>query len=168
MTPEEVRAVQKLDEKYRSVSLDPSGFMPGRLYHYTSAGGLVGIMSSGVLRASNFSYLNDSTEIEYGRQLAQDVIRERLKTEQAPINRKVLAHVQKAIEDVGKGIHFYLACFCTEPDLLSQWRGYGSAKERFCIGFDTEDLPSGMKYTLSRVLYDLAKQRQKVKGDDLK
>jgi hypothetical protein len=162
MTPKEEKAVRKLEERYGSASLKPSDAIPSPLYHYTSAGGLVGIVSSGVLRASNFSYLNDSTEIQYGQQLAQDVIWERLETEQTSINLKVLACVQKAIADIGRRVDFYLACFCTEPDLLSQWRGYGSARGRFCIGFDTEDLPSSLKYTLFRVLYNEAEQRRKV------
>ena len=62
------------------------------------------------------------------------------------------------------GLEFYMACFCTKSDLLSQWRAYGSEKGRFCIGFDTEDLPdSGLKYSLSRVIYDRDKQHHKVK-----
>ena len=64
MTPKEEKAVRKLEERYGSVSLKPSDAIPSPLYHYTSSGGLVGIVSSGVLRASNFSYLNDSTEIQ--------------------------------------------------------------------------------------------------------
>jgi hypothetical protein len=67
------------------------------------------------------------------------------------------------MEDVGIGVEFYLACFCTECDLLSQWRAYGSAEGRFCISFETEDLPaSSHRYLLSQVVYCPAKQRRKI------
>lgn len=164
MTPEELKSVQRLDERYRAVSLKPSDFMPGRLYHYTSADGIYGIVSSGVLRATNFCYLNDSTEIQYGRRIAQTVMREHLKSAQSSTHIEVLTRAEKTLEDIGMGLEFYMACFCTKSDRLSQWRAYGSAKGRFCIGFDTEDLPaSDLKDSLSRVIYNPDKQHRKVK-----
>ena len=164
MTPDEQKALNNLDERYRAASLHPDDHMPTPLYHYTSAGGFLGIVSSGVLRATNFSYLNDSTEIQYGREIAQKVIKEHLKFAQSFAHIEVLTRAEKTLEDIGMGLEFYMACFCTKSDLLSQWRAYGSEKGRFCIGFDTEDLPdSGLKYSLSRVIYDRDKQHHKVK-----
>lgn len=164
MTPEELKSVQRLDERYRAVSLKPSDFMPDRLYHYTSAGGFFGIVSSGVLRATNFSYLNDSTEIQYGREIAQTVIREHLNSAQSSTHKEVFTRAEKSLDDIGMGLEFYMACFCTKSDRLSQWRAYGSVKGRFCIGFDTNVLPaSAPKHSLSRVIYNPDEQHRKVK-----
>jgi hypothetical protein len=49
-----------------------------------------------------------------------------------------------------------------EPDLLSQWRGYGSVKGRYCIGFSTENLPNDPKYNPSRVIYERSEQEHKI------
>src|SRR6266568_9698688 len=160
MTPKERRAVAELEASYRRVSLKPSEAIPSLLYHYTSAAGLVGIVKSGILWASNFFNLTDSTEIHYGRQLVQEIIRERLATEPSGKSRTMLALVDKALEDTKKGIEFYIACFCTKRDLLSQWRAYGSAKGRFSIGFDTVEWSAGLRY--SRVVYKRYEQRRKI------
>ena len=47
---------------------------PETLYHYTSAEGLLGIVSSNVLRASSALYMNDASELEYARDLIQKII----------------------------------------------------------------------------------------------
>jgi hypothetical protein len=64
--------------------------MQPTLYHYTSAAGLYGILSSGVLRASNYLYLNDTSEIEYGKTLVIEHLREQADTEGADIRQLLL------------------------------------------------------------------------------
>jgi hypothetical protein len=163
MTPDEQNAVDELEERYGAVSLNPNDSIPDQLYHYTSADGFFGIVSSGVLRATNFSYLNDSTEIQYGRRIAHKVIREHLKSTRSSTHKEVLTRAEKSLEDIGIGLEFYMACFCTKSDRLSQWRAYGSVKGRFCIGFDTNALIfSDLNYSLSRVIYNPDEQHRKV------
>jgi hypothetical protein len=111
---------------------------PRFLYHYTSAAGLHGILESGVIRGSNFAFMNDRSEFTYGATLLHRLIRERL-------NRAVVGAVHRfyeiAIEPDNAGaLDLYLACFCEEGDLLSQWRGYGNASSRYCMEFATEEL----------------------------
>ena len=43
------------------------------LYHYTSVSGLLGIVNSGVLRASDIRYMNDSTELRHTLDLMDHV-----------------------------------------------------------------------------------------------
>ena len=163
MTPDEQNAVDELDERYRAVSFGPNDFMPDLLYHYTSAGGFFGIVSEGVLRATNFSYLNDSTEIQYGRRIAHRVIKEHLRSARNPTHKEALTRAEKSLEDISMGLEFYMACFCTKSDLLSQWRAYGQVKGRFCIGFDTNILPAmDLNYALSRMIYQDDEQQRKV------
>src|SRR5216683_1419399 len=45
------------------------GQPPETIFHYTTAAGLLGIVRSNRLWASDLLYMNDSTEVEYGRQL---------------------------------------------------------------------------------------------------
>ena len=145
-------------------SLNPRSFIPNPIYHYTSADPLVSILKSGVLRATHFAFLNDSSEIRYGRQLAEKIIESRLGTKQMrPNGNQLLRHVKKALEDVGKGREFYVVCFCEKPNVLSQFLVYGSpGKGRFCIGFDTEEQPRP-RDPLSPALYDEPEQRQKLR-----
>ncbi len=167
MTPAEQKAVDNLNKKYfRTVSLLYADFMPDQLYHYTSTEGFFGIVSSGVFRASNFSYLNDSTEFKYGRKIACEVITEHLESIKSNVKSnlhlKVFSDAKSTLNDIGIddidiGLEFYLACFCTEADLLSQWRAYGS----FCIGFNTEDLHAN-EIKINRVLYDHDEQKRKI------
>jgi hypothetical protein len=44
---------------------------PKRLFHYTSQAGLLGIITSNVLWATNVLYLNDSSELAYGLSIAE-------------------------------------------------------------------------------------------------
>jgi len=166
MTQHEEAALRKLDAAFRTVSLNPKDAVPDVLYHYTSARGLAGIVASRRLRAGNFGYLNDSMELRYGGNLIEQIVSERLQGEPNVQVKKVLGVVHRVIELIGKELEFYLACFCTESDLLGQWRGYGSSKGRYCIGFETERLYLAKpKSTLTRVLYDGERQKSSVAKD---
>src|SRR5262249_27768901 len=45
--------------------------LPKVLYHYTNVRGFMGILCSGELQASNILYMNDASELEYGRRLVE-------------------------------------------------------------------------------------------------
>jgi len=163
MTSEEQKAVRSLEEKYRiGVSINPDDAMPDVLYHYTSAKGILGIVKSGALRASNFSYLNDYTEISCGVEVVQKTMDERRNTKESTATRKFFDYVLKTLKDIGQGLDFYLFCLSDRADILSQWRAYGSTKRgRFSIGFDAEAL-LGFDLVPRRVLYDLDKQKREI------
>jgi hypothetical protein len=161
----EAGIVAKLHHAYGRVSGDPSDFLPNSVYHYTSAAGLYGILESGTLRASNFAYLNDASEIRYGESVVQDVLREFLASANGD-DKTVLGVASRTLAQEGRQIEFYLVCFCTEPDLLSQWRGYGTGSGRFCIGFRCKELyyeTASLRHDVSRVLYDYDQQAAKVR-----
>ena len=153
--------VTRLHGSYHHVSFAPRDFLPEKLCHYTSAAGLLGILESGVLRASNFAYLNDSSEMRYGEEIVRDVLVAYLDKAQDR-DHDVLHVLLKSVEQIASSIEFYLTCFCTEPDLLSQWRGYGTASGRFCIVFDPEQLynatPTPAHTYFGRVIYQRQEQ----------
>jgi hypothetical protein len=139
------------------------------VFHYTDSAGLLGILSSKSLFATDYRYLNDVTEGSMIRQLILPIF----EAEIAEITPKLLAQgfLQKRIyDDYGAEIHrlqaegvyrafvktldltspLFVLSFCkhTEPKtiehgLLSQWRAYaGSAG--FAIEFDEVQLDALM------------------------
>jgi hypothetical protein len=111
------------------------------LYHYTNAAGLIGILRSEKLWASDAWFLNDSMEIIYARdQMLAAIRRESAKTED-PTRAKILRFTEETMRDpTGHELPtLYVSCFCEDGDLLSQWRAYGR-EQGFAIGFDPEVL----------------------------
>jgi hypothetical protein len=126
---------------------------PEVLYHYTTAQGLLGIVEGAALWATNADFLNDARELKYGRQELYDALRKRAdelspeepevagaKYSQAAVMRSAVDHLSPGGIFARREHHVvYVACFCEEGDLLSQWRGYG-APGGYAVGFRASDL----------------------------
>ena len=137
---------------------------PQTYYHYTTADGLVGIVGTQSIRATNFSFLNDSTEISYGLGVINRVL-----TEVPSGMRLLLDSVSEALRGYADLADTYVACFSARPDDLSQWRGYGATEvDRYCIGFSADSLvlrPTAVAHTATatqprQVIYSLDRQLQ--------
>jgi len=131
------------------------------LYHYTSGEGFIGIINSGKLWATDALYLNDARELQFGRDELYEALlasanefdpgdAEPLSDEQdqslarATVLRSAADELRKASGPFLSGTYadyaVYVSCFCYgEADLLSQWRGYGSAGG-FALGFNAGKL----------------------------
>jgi hypothetical protein len=108
--------------------------MARTLYHYTSPDGLLGIVAGQSIHATNYSYLNDSSEMGYGLGIVDACIKRRIVRDAAL--RGLLSKVRDVIATVSPLSETYVACFTTRRDDLSQWRGYGAANvDRYCVGF---------------------------------
>ena len=97
-----------------------------RLYHYTSVGGLRGIVDSGNLRATHLGFLNDLSE---GRAASAD------------------EHWRRRLDETDRHSPLFIASFCRHQEphqmkngLLSQWRGYAGEGGGYCVVFDEEAL----------------------------
>jgi hypothetical protein len=105
--------------------------VPKYLTHYTKIDALESILCSG-LRASNILYLNDTAEL-FGFGIAKDVLHRFVE------NRPSI-HYQYS-EEILHGLSeenlpsIFAASFCKDPDLLSQWRGYGGGTQGISITF---------------------------------
>jgi hypothetical protein len=127
------------------------------LYHYTDAAGLMGILGSQRLWASNAAYLNDPTELLHAR----SVYREWLdaKTDHG-VAKDLLGHVRVIDSLLEHMFHVFVACFCRKGDLLSQWRGYGSGGHGFAIGIDRQTigirtpLATPVNFFVAKVVYN--------------
>ena len=139
--------------------------LPSTLYHYTGASGVAGILSSDHLRATNFSFLNDPSEVQHGHDLVLSTL-QREQRARGQARARILERIEKsfAAQVVSE---VYVACFTSCRDDLSQWRAYGGASAaRYSIGFDSEvirDQAWAVPETIfDRVIYDEAKQVERV------
>jgi hypothetical protein len=118
------------------------------LFHYTTAEGLKGIIESNSLFASSAYFLNDSSELKYGRELAAKVLKEWSSAQERATNKQSAGQaVLKLLTnyfaspnvDTAKNTPVFVTCFCEADNLLSQWRAYGQAGG-YSIRFPTNGL----------------------------
>lgn len=108
-----------------------------KIFHYTDLHGLKGIIESNSLWATHFSFLNDSNELIHGMNCLENAL-QYLQNDFSP---KTLQFIQQALTHfkMHRAAHVYNISFCLQPDLLSQWRGYGST-QGVCLEFDDAEL----------------------------
>ena len=95
-----------------------------RLYHYTDLGGLNGIISANDLWLTHLRFSNDDEELAHGQRVATKAIAA-AKVGAAADKVAYLEEVESILaEPMSDGV--YICCFCSEDNLLSQWRGYGA------------------------------------------
>jgi hypothetical protein len=134
---------------------------PDVLYHYTSAAGLIGILTSKSLWASCIRYLNDTSEHQYTIGLFRDVILSRksgsLRTWWPDIQAAVFKHSPLV----------FVASLSLVGDQLSQWRSYCTPHSGYAIGFRGASLKAAtlsQNFTLLPCIYDLERQRRIVEA----
>jgi hypothetical protein len=112
---------------------------PSTLYHYTGAPGLLGILQTHELWATNALYLNDAKEVHYGHDLGRQFINSFSPDSRIHKNlRRGLGYFVSMTNQAN--VNNYVVSFCAKPDLLSQWRAYGGNGTGFAIGFDRSEL----------------------------
>jgi hypothetical protein len=104
--------------------------LPDFLYHYTSPGGLHGILRSRTIWATDVRFLNDAKEAQY----AIDLVKERITAKSSAFPRDIERRWNRALA-LASETRVYVACFSKEGDSLSQWRAY--AKAGYALGFAT-------------------------------
>ena len=166
-------AGKDLASRYHLKFLKPTplpfaGDLP-RLYHYTGAVALERILLERCLWATNFSFLNDPSEVDYG----SDLVREALKEIERDDRTGILKQINSVFDPYKSDV--YVSCFTELPDDLSQWRAYGTPKApRYCIRFDFYALQDrAMDFwapaekfpvNLCKVIYKKEEQREKILG----
>jgi hypothetical protein len=163
--PDETLVQQFRSRLWQPGSLHSSDFGPSCVYHYTTAAGFVGIVQDGLIRATNFSFLNDPSEVRYGTDLARELLSEMKDSVPQPkksmIDNVLASLTLEAVTEV------YVSCFARFEDDLSQWRAYGSAAvERYAIGFDKQELEAlkaAPNTNLVKVLYRKPDQIKRIR-----
>ncbi|MGF6413968.1 DUF2971 domain-containing protein [Paraburkholderia sp. MM5482-R1] len=131
--------------------------MSSTLYHYTDPAVCVSILQHRKIRLSARWHLNDPREGEdFGDLL-------RLYAGSKGISEARVNAVMQLLDQN----HFYVACFSTEGDLLSQWRGYANDGMGLSIGFSRDRLHQILKGQSQMVVRDIiyADELNDIRGD---
>ncbi|KQW05574.1 hypothetical protein ASC66_11335 [Leifsonia sp. Root4] len=94
------------------------------VWHYTTADGLHSIVSRNVLWATSYRFMNDSKEPKYATSVlteAASEVRKDLDPAHVPRFDRLMRFAAR------NGLEAFLLCAARKPDLLTVWRGYGSA-----------------------------------------
>lgn len=108
---------------------------PSVLFHYTTSAGLLGIVESRSLFATDVRFMNDRTEIAFGAER----FRQALVNGDVSMTDEERDRILNALDHLLDWFRAFAVCFCADGDLLSQWRGYG-ADGGYAIGFRSESL----------------------------
>lgn len=110
---------------------------PPQVYQYTSPKGLIGILSSKKIWATNIRYLNDFNELHEASNAAERILRDMLST----VSGAEFDLLNKMIEDVGTAAsRYYVSSFSEDGDSLSQWRAYCPPTGGYALGIPSAQL----------------------------
>lgn len=120
------------------------------LYHYTGIDGFKGIIDSGCLHATNVKYLNDSQEFIFGLDYFSKLFSYPDYNTQIDENIEIslydhlIEHLFSLsifeLKQSKQAFNWYVISFSTQPDILSQWRGYGKDNAGYCLKFNFKKL----------------------------
>lgn len=128
----------ELERYAKSLILDQSDEIPKCIFHYTDGYGLVAILQSNFLWATNYKFLNDPMEVQSGVGIVSQAIKDLMKIKQLSMDLTIfLMDILKYDYYSTSRDDLYITCFCESGDLLSQWRAYGNQGNGYSIGFDT-------------------------------
>lgn len=134
---------------------EPDNIPP--LYHYTDARGLLGIIENSEMWATHYRYLNDSSELHHGQKVFDEEVAKLIESKEhhgAEVFLRAMANLPNYFDHRSE---CYIFCFTEKPDLLNQWRDYGTIGG-FSLGFEgntlRELLNSNQNGRLFKVHYD--------------
>ena len=132
------------------------------LYHYTSLNGVMGIMKSSALWATEVRFFNDTAELKYAVDFISSIIDYRLA--RGSDNIELLTQLQRWLNDrILNGHMLFVVCFTERGNLLSQWRGYSQAGKGVSLGFAPEKISMAaceQSFQVGKCIYDLNLQEK--------
>lgn len=127
------------------------------LYHYTSLNGVMGIVKSRSLWATEVRFFNDTAELKHAVDFISSIIDHRLASRSE--NIELLTQFKRWLNDrIVNGHMLYVVCFTESGNLLSQWRGYSQAAKGVSLGFSPEkiSMAAGEQFfQVGKCVYDL-------------
>ncbi len=136
--------------------------IPANLWHYTSFEGMLGILTSRTIWATEYRFLNDREEFLHAKNLALELVEEEPEVTDAGFSaREVLRKAVAVAFNTGvlheERLRVMVASFSENGDQLSQWRGYARNSTGVSIGLDLRLLrppvESGTLATFAPCLY---------------
>jgi len=131
-----------------------------RLYHYTNFNGLLGIVESRSLWASDIRYMNDSAELKHAADLIRTDISRRIGAGH-PRPDLLNQFLDWVTHRITNGHMMFAASFRANGNLLSQWRGYSRLGKGVSLGFDPEYILRCAKkqsFQIGRCIYSCEQQ----------
>jgi hypothetical protein len=136
------------------------------LFHYTSIEGLMGVVNSKSLWASEVRYLNDAAELHHFGSLANQQILQAQSTNQNSDEREILSQFGEWLKErLSSGPLVFVSSLTENGNLLSQWRGYCSHGKGVSLGFNPIELAKAAKeshFSLGRCVYEPERQNEVV------
>jgi hypothetical protein len=104
--------------------------------------------------------MNDSTEFGMAVSIAKDLMRSRLSVASDNGDKRILDTVLSHLDAILM-VNVCAVSFCSNPDLLSQWRGYSNEGVGYAIGFYSSTLLAAVPHCgLHHCIYVDTDQRQ--------
>jgi hypothetical protein len=133
------------------------------LWHYTTPEGLMGIIESNALWATDIFYLNDSAEFMHGINIAREIIKQKISSLDGD-EKKHLGRFDGDLSFIGPDHNssVYVCSLSKVEDELSQWRAYCRGGG-FSIGFPRQGLIEaiqGQHFELKECVYDVSGQQK--------
>lgn len=138
---------------------------PPKVYHYTSASGLLGILKESKLWFTRWDSLNDTSENLIVHDCIEEALKKYTHEPQFVEYVKEINNMHRACKKEGYiDRDLYLASFSSNADSLALWNCYckDARCDGYCIGFDNPSLFSDYPVILSKVLYDTGEQMKVV------
>jgi hypothetical protein len=135
------------------------------LYHYTTFTGLMGIVHSQVLWASDIRYMNDSAELKHTADLIRMEITQRITDGHAKPNL-LNQFLEWVTHRITNGHMLFAASFRSNGNLLSQWRGYSKLGKGVSLGFNPGYIlkcAREQSFQIGKCIYNSADQRRLIK-----
>lgn len=137
---------------------------PPTLFHYSTLAGLLGIVSSKALWATDIRFLNDSQELRHFGQLLRNAVALRQSALSSP--NPVLTQLAEWLPTrLADGPLLFVTSLTKNGNLLSQWRGYCPHGKGVSLGFQVAPIVTRMApqgFSLARCIYDPKRQRDLV------
>ncbi|MEE4137625.1 MAG: DUF2971 domain-containing protein [Desulforhopalus sp.] len=137
----------------------------GLLYHYTTLSGMLGIVGSCSLWASDIRYMNDSAELKHAGDLLRLEVQERISRGQGRAD--LLGQFADWVAHrITNGHLLFAASFRSHGNLLSQWRGYSTHGKGVSLGFAAESIlacATRQRFQIGRCIYAPATQRRLIR-----
>lgn len=134
----------------------------GLLYHYTTLTGLLGIVGSQKLWASDVRYMNDSAELKHAADLIRLEVQRRLAEGKGKADL-LGQFVDWVTYRITNGHLLFGASFRSHGNLLSQWRGYSTHGKGVSLGFSADYILQCARkqhFQIGRCIYEPERQRQ--------
>lgn len=136
-----------------------------RLYHYTTFNGLLGIVHTSTLWASDIRYMNDSAELKHTVDLIRIEIIDRIGAGHA--NPDLLNQfLDWVTHRITNGHMLFASSFRANGNLLSQWRGYSRVGKGVSLGFNPESILECAKkqsFQIGKCIYDGDEQKRLIR-----